>query len=322
MKFVPDAVARKGARMALHARENSPSILFGVGVAGMVGSTVLACRATLKLEDTLNEVEHDLQMAKAMYEVPAEEGGYSAKELKRKTTYIYIRSVGKVARLYVPSAVVGGISIACLTKSHNILQERNTALTAAYIAVDGAFNRYRERVREEYGDDVDRQFLYETEEIQIIDEETGKVMTTTRVTSAPGAKYARWFDSTCSSWNPPEFAEYNWQFLRQQQLWANDFLRMRGHVFLNEVYRMLGITETDDGAMVGWVYDPHNDLGRSVSEDTSDNYIDFGCWDQSNGQPLEMFTNGEDGSILLNFNVDGPIYGLLDRLSAIRAGQS
>jgi hypothetical protein len=307
----------------LHAKKNSPSILFGAGVVSMVGSTVLACRATLKLDDTLSEVEYDLKMAREMYEVPEEEGGYSSRELKRKTTYIYFRCVGKVAKLYVPSVVAGGIGIACLTKSHNILQDRNAALTAAYVAVDSAFNRYRARVRAEYGEELDQQFMYETEEIQVIDGETGEVVTTTRITGAPGAKYARWFDSRCSAFSP-DFDRSNWMFLRQQQLWVNDLLKMRGHVFLNEVYERIGLRPTDDGAIVGWVYDPHNDLGRDVFTDTSDNYIDFGCWDQSTGDPLpmEMFENGEEGAILLNFNVDGPIYGLIDRLEAIREAQT
>ena len=55
MKLVPDALAMKLARNALVAQKNSPGVLFGVGVVGMVGSTVLACRATLKMDEVLEE---------------------------------------------------------------------------------------------------------------------------------------------------------------------------------------------------------------------------------------------------------------------------
>jgi hypothetical protein len=69
------------------------------------------------------------------------------------------------------------------------------------------------------------------------------------------------------------------------------------------VYAMLGLAHTSAGAIVGWVYDRSNEMG--------DNYADFGCWDQSTGQPLPFF-NGREGAILLDFNVDGPIWQLID----------
>ena len=46
MKFIPIAVSRKIAQQGLLASENAPKVLFVGGVVGMVGSTVLACRAT------------------------------------------------------------------------------------------------------------------------------------------------------------------------------------------------------------------------------------------------------------------------------------
>ena len=303
MKFIPDAIGRKVAGQALLAQKHSPTILLGAGVVSMVGSTVLACRATLKLEEVLEHTQHDLQTSKEVRELRPDQ--YSDKDRKQDTAIIYLRGVGSIAKLYAPAAILGGVGVLCLTKSHSILQERNAALTAAYVAVDRAFKSYRERVVERYGEDTDRELRYGTEEVDIVDE-TGKVISTVRAdpNGLPSA-YARWFDEESSCWNPPDQEEYNWIWLRTQQNWANDMLRSRGHLFLNEVYGMLGLSHTSAGAVVGWVYDRNNDRG--------DNYVDFGCWDQYNGEPLDFF-NGREGAILLDFNVDGVIWDLLDEM--------
>jgi hypothetical protein len=310
MKFVPEAVSRKIATQAMLAKKNSPTILFGAGVVSMVGSTVLACRATLKLEETLYEIEREKKQAERVKELvddPVYKGEqtYTDEEMAHDISIISVRGVVSIARLYAPAVLVGGVGVLCLTKSHKILQDRNAALTAAYIAVDKAFNNYRERVRETYGEDVDREMRFGAEEVDIIDEETGKVKSVTRAPDGDPGMYARWFDETNNNWHAKPFEDHNYLFLRTQQNWANDMLHARGHLFLNEVYSMLGLAHTSAGAIVGWVYQRDNEIG--------DNYVDFGCWGPDGGRP-DDFYNGHEGAILLDFNVDGPIWQLMDEL--------
>lgn len=309
MRFIPDAISRKIAEQALLARKNSPTILFGAGVVSMVGSTVLACRATLQLEEVLASVEADKKLAHSVKEkVDAGEirtgVTYTDEEMRRDTAVILIRGAVKVIRLYAPAVILGGVGVACLTKSHSILKERNAALTAAYVAVNTAFTAYRQRVVERYGEDADRELRYGSEEVTVIDEETGKVVPTVMVEPGEPSGYARWFDMENANWSAPPFENYNYIWLRSQQNWANDVLKARGHLFLNEVYSLLGLAHTSAGSIVGWIYDRHNEQG--------DNYVNFGCWDDDGGQPREFF-NGRDGSILLDFNVDGPIWDLIDK---------
>lgn len=318
MRFIPAAISRKVAEQAFLAEKHSPTILFGAGVASMVGSTVLACRATLKLDDVLASIEEDKAKAirvknqVAAGDVP-EGVTYTESEFKRDNTIILVRGVGEVVKLYAPSLILGGVGVACLTKSHKILQQRNMAITAAYVAVDKAFKSYRSRVVDRYGEDVDRELRYESEEVTVIDDDTGKAIDTVRVAPGVPSGYARWFDEENANWNAPPMDEYNWLWLRSQQNWANDMLRARGHLFLNEVYSMIGLSHTSAGSIVGWVYDRHNTRG--------DNYVDFGCWGKDDGQPLDFF-NGREGSILLDFNVDGPIWDLIDeRRAALLAEQ-
>jgi hypothetical protein len=304
MKFIPIGVSQAVGRQALSLNASSPKLLFGVGVVGMIGSTVLACRATLKLEDVLEETNNDLHTAKATRNL--HEDQYSDKDLKKDTAVIYTRGVLHVVKLYGPAIIVGSIGVACLTKSHNILQERNAALAAAYTAVDKAFSKYRERVIEKHGLEEDQHFRYGSEEVEIVDDK-GKVVTVTRVSSDEPSMYARFFDELSPSWSKEP--EYNLVFLRCQQNYANDMLKTRGHVFLNEVYDMLGIGRTKPGQVVGWM----------LSEN-GDNFVDFGIYDGNDR--ARDFVNGREGSILLDFNVDGLIYDKIENPEERIAWQS
>lgn len=298
MKFVPNAVTRKAAHQMLLAQKNSPAILFGAGVVGMVGSTVLACRATLKLQEVLEKTEGDLTMAKTL-----EHREYSDTDRQKDVAIIYTRTVVNVGRLYAPAILLGAASIGCLAKSHSILSERNLALTAAYAIVDKAFGEYRGRVIEKYGEDQDREFRFESEEVEIIDE---KGRQTTQMMPGPDASsmYARFFDQYSPSWSKEP--SYNLLFLRCQQNYANDMLKARGHIFLNEVYDMLGMERSRAGSVVGWI----------ISHD-GDNYIDFGVF-KGDSRNSRDFVNGREGSILLDFNVDGIIY---DKISESKDGE-
>jgi Family of unknown function (DUF6353) len=277
----------------------------------MAGSTVLACRATLKLEEVLDSIEHDKALShRVKTAVDAGEVSegvtYTDDEMKRDHIVIYIRGAAKVVKLYAPALILGGVGVACLTKSHAILKQRNAALSAAYVAVDRAFRAYRARVVDRYGEDTDRELRYGAEAVDIIDEDTGKITSTVRVEPGEPSGYARWFDEENGNFHI-SFPTHNFLWLRTQQNWANDMLRSRGHLFLNEVYSMIGLSHTSAGSIVGWIYDRHNDRG--------DNYVDFGCWGDDFGQPLEFF-NGREGAILLDFNVDGPIWDLIDQKQA------
>jgi hypothetical protein len=295
MKFIPTGVSQTVGRTALKLDISSPKLLFGAGVVSMVGSTVLACRATLKLEEVLQDTQDQFHTAQATRNL--HEDRYTEGDLRKDKAIILTRGTVSVLKLYGPAIVVGSVGVACLTKSHNILQERNTALMAAYTAVDKAFNQYRARVIEKYGADEDDHLRYGSERVEIVNEK-GKTELVTRVNSGEmPSMYARFFDQLSTSWSKEP--EYNLVFLRCQQNYANDLLKSRGHVFLNEVYDMLGIERTKAGQVVGWVV-----------SDGGDNYVDFGIYDGN--EKARDFVNGREGAILLDFNVDGIIYDKIE----------
>jgi hypothetical protein len=307
MKFIPDGIGRKLGQQGLLASEHAPKVLFVGGVVGMVGSTVLACSATLKLEGVLDEIEDNKRKAEGAKQYVDENNGttpsgatYTEQEYKKDLYVISVRGAGRIAKLYAPSVALGGLSIFALTKSHHMLLDRNLALTAAYTAVNGAFERYRGRVVDRFGEEVDEELRYESEQIDEIDEETGELTSRIAVTGAPGSAYARWFDSE-SSTNWSRDPDTNVLFLRSVQNYANDRLHSRGHIFLNEVLQELGLSHTRAGAVVGWRY----------NKGSGDDVVDFGCWEGTRDGVKGLF-NGRDGAILLDFNVDGFIQDKID----------
>lgn len=283
-------------QQSLLLQKNSPKLLFVGGIVGMVGSTVLACRATLKLETVLDKAQSDLEASKGMVEDHPEE--YPESDHKKTTAIIYIRSGAEVTKLYAPAFVLGAASVAALTKSHNMLQERNAALAAAYVALDKGFKEYRARVVEKYGEDADRDLRYDAQKVEIEDE-NGKKKKELRAGPGGASQYARFFDEYSTSWSKDP--EINQLFLKCQQNFVNDLLHTRGHVFLNEVYEVLGLSHTSAGAVVGW-----------LNGGEGDGYIDFGVFGADGSDRVEDFMTGREGSVLLDFNVDGPIWNLID----------
>ena len=295
MKFVPGAITQKVARGALLAQKNSPGVLFGAGIVGVGVSTVLACRATLKMDEVLTESKRKVTTAKTL-----QHDDYSDYDRKRDLTLIRYQTSIKIVRLYAPAIIVGGLSIAALTRSHNILTRRNAALTAAYAALERGFNEYRARVISKYGEEEDRNLRYGTREVSVIDPETKEKKMITRVAPGEPSIYARFFDNSCGPWSKEP--EYNLIFLKAQQNYANDLLHARGHVFLNDVYDMLGMERSSAGSVVGWLF---------TRNGTTDNFINFGVFEGKSDKARD-FVNGFEGSILLDFNVDGVIYDKLD----------
>ena len=298
MSLIPAAVTNKFGRSLLHLQKSSPKVMFVAGVATAVTGTMLACRATLKVSDVLAETEEVKAKAESVYE-----GGlnpdYDEKTYNRDLMVLKVKTILNVTKLYAPSAGLMMLSVALLTGSHVTLTKRNASLTAAYAGIDQAFEKYRQRVIEGLGEDADREFRYGVEKVEEkVKGDDGKTKTITRVRAAKGegpSMYAKFFAEHCKDWqrNP----EYNRIFLRAQQNYANDLLKARGHVFLNEVYDSLGIERTSAGAVVGWV----------LSKD-SDNFVDFGIFDDLTNPQVRDFVNGDECSILLDFNVDGVIY--------------
>lgn len=291
----------------LQIKKHSPEIFMVVGIAGTVASTVIACKATTKVSKILEEKNNTVEKIHECLE--NEKVDYTEEDCKKDLTIVYAQTGVKLLKLYAPAIALGTLSIASIVTGHRILQKRNIALAAAYTVVDKGFKDYRKNVVERFGNEVDKELRYNIKakeiETEVVDEK-GKKKTKKEIVDVVDtdalngiSEYARFYDETCANYTKD--AEYNLMYLRNQQNWANDLLRTRGHLFLNEVYDMLGMQRSKAGQIVGWVYKKDNDKG--------DNYVDFNIYNGS--ERSRAFVNGHEKAILLDFNVDGPIYQLI-----------
>lgn len=296
-----NTVSKMAGRQGLLLKKYSPEILMVAGVTGIVTSTVLACKATLKAEQVIDAAKERIETIKEVSETN-EEDVYSETDHKKDLAIVYTQTGVEFVRLYGPALTLGALSIGCILGSHGIMKKRNLAVAAAYKAVETSFADYRKRVVEEFGEEKDRLLKNGIKkDIMVVEEtdEKGKKKSTTievdNVDPNDISQYARFFDEASPQWT--KTPEYNLTFLKCQQNYANDLLKSRGHIFLNEVYDMLGIPRSQAGSVVGWV------LGEG------DDYVDFGIFDDKMSN--RDFVNGYERSILLDFNVDGVIYDLI-----------
>lgn len=318
-KFMTN-LTRTFNRGVLQVKKHSPEILLVTGIVAGGAALVAACRATTKIESVLAETKGNVAQVHECAEageIAIQDGNeirtveYTEEDSKKDLTIIYARTAWKFAKLYGPAIGLGAISLTCILASHGIIHKRNTALAAAYTAVDSSFKDYRARVVERFGEELDRELKYnikakEVEEVVV--QEDGaestvkKTVTVIEDPYASQSEYARCFTTGCTGWTKD--AEANLTFLRRQEKWANERLQAVGHLFLNEVYEMLGIPHSSAGAVVGWIYDPKN------PDHQGDNRVDFGIYNIHIPANRD-FVNGWERSIWLDFNVDGVIYNLI-----------
>ena len=286
---------RTVSRSVLMVRKYSPEILTTVGVVGVVAAAVLGAKATLKLEETVDEMRSDIDYVHRKQTKGSED--YSDLDFKRDITTAYVKGTKNVVKLYAPAVTLGLASIGCIVGAHGIMRKRNVAIAAAYKAMESSFAEYRKRVAEELGEDQERDIRFNVKEEGVVGED-GKEHIVKKSNGLKHSEYAKCFDEYSTAWR--KTADYNLQFLRFQQQYANDRLQSRGHLFLNEVYDSLGLPHTQAGAVVGWVVDSKN----------GDTFVDFGIYDIDN-ENARAFINGFEKAIWLDFNVDGVIYDLL-----------
>ena len=278
-------VTRLAGRAGLVLSKHAPTILTAAGTAGFIGTTILASKATLKVEETISEETALLVKVHEAHEA----GKLEDKDALHDKVILYTRMTTKLAKLYAPALILGAASIVSLATGHGIMLKRNASLAAAYAAVDQAFKTYKKKVESKFGKDAVIDALVSTAEEDL----TKNELTMEAIAAVDGVSpYGVIFDETNNNWSADE--DLSMLHLKCQQQYANDILQTRGHIFLNEVYKMLGFPHTPAGAVTGWV------------KGNGDDFVDFNIF--------EGTFEGEDekGHTVtkwaLDFNVDGVMY--------------
>ncbi len=301
-----EKMSRSVHKVGFKLKQHSPEILVAVGVVGTVTSVILACKATLKVNDIIDEAQETIEKIHEgveQHKHTADGEEYTQEIANRDLAIVYGQTAWKFTKLYGPSVLIGVASIGCLVGSTIILRKRNVALAATVTALDTSFREYRGRLIERFGEDLDRElrFNIKAKEIDetVVDEEGNETVTKKVVHEIDPnvhSMYSVFFDDGNIGWskNP----ELNKVFLIQQQEAANYRLRTEGFLPLNEVYKMIGAPLTYYGQIAGWVY--------SDDPDTGDNFVSFGLFDNENEKARD-FINLREKTILLDFNCIGNI---------------
>lgn len=311
-----EKVSRTAYKYGHKLKKASPTIMIVGAAIGGVTATVLACKATIKAQDILaehNAAVESIHAAKEKIkngELQMDEGeSYTEKEFKQDITTAYIQTGLKLAKVYAPAVTLGVASLGCMFGSHHVMTRRNASLTAAYIALDKAFEEYRTRVTDRFGDRVQQELEHNVKAVEIESKKTNEqgveetIKQYTDVAMAHTSPYTCIFDETVDTWQPSNMMNRNYLFLMEQA--ANKRLRIQGHLFLNDVLDLIGThggvtMKTPEGQIVGWIYDPN--------DETRQNHVDFGVTNYVEGDDsLNSFISGHERSVMLRFNCDGPI---------------
>lgn len=264
-------------------QKHAPAILTTVGVVSVVTAGVFAAKNTLRLEEKIDEGQDRLRWVNEQIEAG------DVKEAAR--TAAYIRNVLEIVRLYLlpVTFMVGGIM--CILSSNRILNKRNAALVAAYNGLAASYEAYRDRVREELGEEAEKDIFLGQRDSFETDDKGKKVKKKVLVDGEHSANPYRFvYGPDNQNWTG--FHDENLFRLTVAQNMYNDLLKAGQPVFLRDVLRTLGIEPTPASTLTGWIFDPEN------PDHKGDNFIEFNIRD----------FQSEYGYILLDFNVDGEIW--------------
>lgn len=286
-------ITRTASVAVFKMKQHSPTLFFIAGIAGVGTSVVLASKATLELEKTVTPHINNLEDIKAslLDDSTVATQAYTTDKAVKDRIIVMGDLTYDLVKLYGPALVAGGLGVAFLVNSHNILQKRNAAITAAYVGLEKSYEKYRERVAKEIGEEKEKELHYSVQKeltAEFQDERGGFTLLGERST------YSRWYNSqTTTEWKNNRHD--NLRFIWLQQKFANDKLHRKGYLFLNDVYEMLGLPVCDYGQVVGWV---------AKREGDNDGYVDFGIFDHHSDE-VKLYLGGINEEILLDFNVDG-----------------
>lgn len=134
------------------AKKRSPEILTGIGIAGMITTTILAVKATPKALQLIEE-EKNRRTDKILEGMSPNEDENCWQVVKLKPI-----EVAKVAwKPYIPAVLLGASSVACLIGANSVHARRQAALYSAYKLSETAFTEYRDKVLETVGKETEKE---------------------------------------------------------------------------------------------------------------------------------------------------------------------
>lgn len=223
------------------AKKRSPEILTGIGIAGMVTTVVLAVKATPKAMVLIEE-------EKLYKEKEAHEGGIFTKEDEKYAFNLTpVETVKAVWKPYIPAAVTGVVSVACLIGANSVHARRNAALYSAYKISTAALTEYRDKVVETIGEKKEAQVREKVNKDKL---EKNPSSNNTIIMTGGG-------ETLCYDAHSDRYFKSDVDKIKRAVFDLNDRMQkgMEMYISLNEFYDEIGLKHTDIGDSIGWRID-------------------------------------------------------------------
>lgn len=240
-------------------KKRSPEILTGIGIAGMISTVVLAVKATPKAMELIAEAEEDgrLELEQA--------GKYDGEHIDALVTEVRKPlNVIKVAwKPYIPAAITGVASIACLIGANSVHVRRNAALATAYQLSTTALEDYREKVVETIGEKKESQVRDKVAKKKI---EENPVNNSTIIMTGKGSTLV--YDTHSDRYFRSDIDKIRNAVLDLNERMVNG---NEMYISLNEFYDEIGLKHTETGDSIGWRIDKGKIDIRYSAQLTEDN---------------------------------------------------
>lgn len=215
----------------------SPEILTGIGIAGMITTTVIAVKSTPK---ALSLIDKELKRQNKELADEAERNGEVGFDEIYKLKPIDVLRV--TWKCYIPTVTIGAASIACLIGASSVHSKRNAILATAYKLSETAFSEYKEKVIETIGEKKE----------EVIRDKVHKE----RMEKDPVSKNEVFItdsgETLCYDYNTGRYFKSDIEKIRRAVNTLNKKMLLDGYVSLNEFYEEIGIARTSTGDRLGW----------------------------------------------------------------------
>lgn len=336
------SLSKAAAVAKLAVKEKSPQILIGVGIVSFGAAIGFAIKQTMTLDDIILEHDEDVDKLNEDYileEIPIdadndeiaetkERNELREKDFKKAALKLNAKYVAKISWHYAPVLIFTAGGVVCELAGFKIINGRYAAAVAMYETADTMYRRYRDRIRERYGEEADKYALYGTETERYketeVNPETGKkekVEKTREIFDPEAAKNSPYYVEIGPGWSIWEACKGDPTYMAAQvQAYQNEWNRQYNEgypVYFNDILRTLSGNDPrkmrDNGQIAGWfIYDP-------VNYEQCDGCVDLRFQIHQVVSPDE-----EDEHFHLYFSIDPNVPGAisLDRAKEFRKKRS
>lgn len=210
-------LTQMAAKTQHYAKKNAPTILSCMGALGVVGTTLSAIKATLKVIDVLED-EEEIKMQR---------------DNQSLTTF---EKALVVAPVYFPTILFGTATITCILGANMLNKKKQATLVSAYAYLNSSFNEYKDKVKAIYGEDGEKRVREEIAKDKYIQQSMSESDKDILFFDEYSGRY---FESTLFN-------------LQNAVYKLNRTFALEGYTNLNEFYRYVDLPETEYGEVLGW----------------------------------------------------------------------